>query len=73
MSNSNVFPLLNLGLEISVASLQFRHVVEFPLSRLTSGKSVTCPLQGDFVVGVDSNGRESTLAATRLADAVRGR
>lgn len=48
-------------------------MVELPLSRLTSGKGVARSLQSDLVVGVDSDGRQSALAATRLADTVGSR
>lgn len=73
MSNSNALPLLDLGLEVSIALLELRDVIKLPLSRLTSGKSVARSLQGNLVVGVDGNSRERSLATTRLADAVCGR
>ena len=70
MSDSNVLPLLDFGRKLGVATLKLRDVVKLPLPRLAGGKSVARTLQGDLVVGVDSNRRESALAATRLADAV---
>lgn len=70
MSDSNVLPLLDFGRKLGVATFKLGDVVELPLPRLTSGKSVARTLQGNLVIGVDSNGRKSALAATRLADAV---
>lgn len=73
MSHSNALPLLKLSLKLRVASLEFANVVKLPLPRLTSGKSIARSLQGDLVGRVDRDGREGTLSATRLADAVCSR
>ena len=73
MSDSNVLPLLDFGRKLGVATLKLRDVVKLPLPRLAGGKSVARTLQGDLVVGVDGDGRESALATTRLADAICGR
>jgi hypothetical protein len=68
MSNSNALPLLDLGLQISIALLESSDMLKFPLPRVTSSKSVASSLESDFIGRIDADRGKRTLSATRLSD-----
>lgn len=53
-------------LKLGDASLESRDVVEFALAGLSSSKRIASSLDGDFVVGIDFNWRQRTLASAAV-------